>query len=492
MIPLSLQRIATVTGGHLVPAQAADVEVHAAVVTDSREVEPGSLYIARVGEHADGHDYLEAAVAAGAVAAVTNREVPGVPCVVVADTELAFARIGREVVDRCTAAGGLKIVGITGSSGKTSTKDLMAQVISTLGPTIAPIASYNSEIGVPLTVCRLTEQTEYLIAEMGASGIGHIEYLTKVAPPQIGVVLNVGTAHLGEFGGRDAIATAKSELVKALPAGSDLGGNAGLAVLNADDPVVAAMAQVTPARVVRVGVIDADHRNKDLDVYAEAVRLDGRGRASFTLVIPGADPVEVSLRLHGPHHVHNALAVAAVAAEWGMSAPDIATSLAQAEPQSRWRMEVHELPGDVTLVNDAYNANPDSMRAAILALGAMRAGGRTIAVVGEMRELGEESETEHRGIGVLAAQQGVDVLIAVGAGAAAVAEGYGHRAGQVYRTSDADSAESLLRDVLGPGDVVLLKSSRDSGLRYLGDRLVDDPPAPRDVRGEPAEETSWS
>lgn len=475
MIPLSLQRIATVTGGVLEPAQAEgtpDILVSGAVVTDSREVEPGSLYVARVGEHADGHSYIPAARSAGAVAALTQRsQADELPCVVVDDSEVAFGAIGREVVDRCTAAGGLEIIGITGSSGKTSTKDLMAQVIAPLGPTIAPIASYNSEIGVPLTVCRLTEDTRYLIAEMGASGIGHIEYLTRIAPPRIGVVLNVGTAHLGEFGRREAIARAKAELVAALP-------EDGVAVLNADDPAVAAMAGMTAARVVTVG---AGHENR-ADVQAIDIGSDDLGRAHFTLVFADeaspaeTDRADVQLRLYGPHHIRNALAVAAVARELGMGTEQIASGLSAAEPRSRWRMEVHRLPGGITIVNDAYNANPDSMKAALLTLGSMRGtGGRAIAVVGEMLELGEESVVEHQRIGEIARDLGIDLLVAVGPGAAPVADGFGV-ADQVLRVPDATAAEAELRRWLRDGDVALLKSSRDSGLRFLGDRLVDDPP----------------
>lgn len=489
MIPLSLRQIAAVTGGRVHPAEAAGTVVESGVVTDSREADPGSMYVARSGEHADGHDYVGAAAGLGAVAALTDREVGELPCVVVPDTELAFAALGREVVRRCTDAGGLQIVGITGSSGKTSTKDLMAQVVARLGETVAPIASYNSEIGVPLTVCRLVPSTAYLVAEMGASGVGHIEYLTRVAPPRIGVVLNVGSAHLGEFGSREAIAHTKAELVRALPAGRDRQdrdeaghSRGGVAVLNADDTVVFAMAAQTAARVVLVGT------GPGADVRAGGVQVDARGRASFGLELPGEPPVPVTLALHGPHHVGNALAVAAVAHELGMPAGEIAEALGQAGPVSRWRMEVHDLPGGVTIVNDAYNANPDSMRAALRSLAAMRGRGRTVAVVGEMRELGADSAAEHRAVGALAAELGIDVLVTVGPGAEPVADGFARAPDrqaaarrEVHRTADADAAHALLRDQLGDGDVALLKSSRDSGLRHLGDALVAE--AEQAVRG---------
>ncbi|WP_306237680.1 UDP-N-acetylmuramoyl-tripeptide--D-alanyl-D-alanine ligase [Ornithinimicrobium faecis] len=461
---MSLGEIAEATGGQVHPATAADIRVTASVVTDSREVEHGGLYVARLGEHADGHDYVGSAAEKGAVGALTQRVVTELPCVVVADTTDGFAALGREVVDRCTAAGGLQIVGITGSSGKTSTKDLAAQVIERLGPTIAPIASYNSEVGVPLTVCRLTEETQFLVAEMGASGVGHIDFLTAVAPPRIGVVLNVGTAHLGEFGSREAIAHTKAELVRALP-------DDGLAVLNADDPIVVAMAEQTSARVLTVGL------SPDADVRADEVEINVRGQAAFTMHLPGAEPVRVALKLHGPHHVGNALAVAAAAAEWGMPVEEIAQALGEAGVVSRWRMEVHERTDGVTIVNDAYNANPDSMRAALRSLAVMRSQGAAVAVVGEMRELGEDSEAEHRAIGELAAGLGIDTLVAVGEGAIPVAEAFDEAGGATtHQCPDTDAARELLDQILAPGDVALLKSSRDSGLRFLGDALVDDAP----------------
>lgn len=462
MIPLSLGEIATVTRGQVHPVQAAAAVVSTAVVTDSREAEPGSLYVARHGQQADGHDFVASAAQAGAVGALTARVVEDLPCVVVPDVQAAFAALGRELVDRCAAAGGLRIVGITGSSGKTSTKDLAAQVVARLGETVAPIASYNSEVGVPLTVCRLTESTAYLIAEMGASGVGHIAYLTRIAPPEVGVVLNVGSAHLGEFGSREAIARAKGELVEALP--SD-----GLAVLNADDPVVRAMAERTAARVVLVGT------GPHAEVRADDVTLDARGRASFSLALPGEPAAGIQLRVHGPHQVGNALAVAAVAHAWGLAVPEIAEALSLAGPLSRWRMEVHERPDGVTIVNDAYNANPESMRAALRSLATMRGQGRTVAVIGEMLELGADSADEHWAAGALAAELGVDVLLSVGQGAAPVAAGFTAAGGRpAYRTADLDEARELLHTLLRAGDVALVKSSNGSGLGRLGDDLVAD------------------
>ena len=455
MIPLRLSEVARITGG---VRHGEDVLVDGPVVTDSREAAPGRLYVARVGEAADGHDFTGAARDLGAVAALTTQVVGELPCVVVPDIQDAFAALARHLVD---SSPDLTVIGITGSSGKTSTKDLIASVLARHGETVANVASLNGEVGVPLTVCRITPTTRHLVVEMGARGIGHIAYLTQVVPPRIGVVLNVGTAHVGEFGSREAIGRAKSELVHELPAD-------GLAVLNADDPVVAAMAEVTPARVVRVGT------DAGAEVRAEEIELDESGRPSFTLCTPQGR-ARVALGLYGEHHVGNALSAAAVALHVGMSLEDVATALAQARPASRWRMEVHERADGVTVVNDAYNANPDSMRAALKALVAMGQGRRTWAVLGEMLELGEDSTAEHDAIGRLAVRLNVSRLVVVGEGARAMDSGARHEGSWGQESTwvpDADAAQALLERELAPGDVVLLKSSRDAGLRWLGDRLV--------------------
>jgi UDP-N-acetylmuramoyl-tripeptide--D-alanyl-D-alanine ligase len=447
------------------------VLVDGPVVTDSRAAGPGGLYVARRGEHADGHDYVPDAARAGAVAVLGEHPVALLPAVVVDDVQTAFGRVARRVLDGATAARAargerLTVVGVTGSSGKTSTKDLLAHVLASAGETVAPVESLNGEIGVPLTVCRVGTSTRFLVAEMGARGIGHVAYLTGIAPPDIGVVLNVGRAHVGEFGGTDNIARAKGELVEALTVD-------GLAVLNADDPAVLAMAARTRARVVTTG------EALGADVRAGSIVLDDAGRPTFTVHASGG-AVSVQLGLHGRHHVANALAVVAVALEVGMPLADIAAALATARPASRWRMEVSERADGVTVVNDAYNANPDSMAAALHALRAMgrpqgRAARRTWAVLGQMLELGEAAVAEHAGVGALAAQLGVDRLLAVGPGAAAIADGAeaaGMPPAHLARVPDADAAYELLVRDTHPGDVVLFKSSRDAGLRWLGEKFA--------------------
>ncbi len=463
MIPMPLRDVAVLTSGSLHPSSTAgDVLVDGSVVTDSRAAGAGSLYVARVGEHADGHAYVGAARERGAVAALTSRVVDDLPCVVVDDVQTAFGRLARGVVDRATT---LTVVAVTGSSGKTSTKDLLAQVLGAAGETVAPVNSLNGEIGVPLTVCRVTPETRFLVAEMGARGVGHLAYLTTIAPPDVSVVLNVGVAHVGEFGSKEAVAQAKGELVEALRPD-------GLAVLNADDPEVAKMRSRTRARVVTVGT------SVDADIRALDVRLDPLGRPTFTVEAP-AGTTKVALRLSGAHHVGNALAVVAAALECGLDLDAVAQSLSDAHSASRWRMEVHERPDGVTVVNDAYNANPDSMHAALDALRAIGHGTgesrRTWAVLGEMLELGDLSREEHEQVGRWAAELGTDRLVVVGAGATPLADGAASVAEtttEVTRVANSDEAYDLLQSELSPGDVVLLKSSRDAGLRWLGDRLV--------------------
>lgn len=462
MIALTLAEAAAAVGGTL---DAADPQatVTGPVVVDSRQVEPGGLFVCVLGERVDGHDYAAKAVESGAVAVLANRPV-GVPAIVVDDVLEALGRLARTVVDRSKA----EIVGLTGSSGKTSTKDLIAQVLQRHGETVFPPGNLNNEIGHPLTALRVADSTRYLVMEMGARHKGDIAYLTGITPPVIGLVLNIGAAHVGEFGSKQAIAEAKGELVEALT-------TEGVAVLNADDPLVRAMAERTEARVVFFG------ESPDAHIRAHNIRLDDTGRPSFTLSTPaGSAPVQ--LRLYGEHHVSNALAAAAVAVELGMSVDDTAEALSQAGALSRWRMEVVERADGVTIVNDAYNANPDSMRAALRALVSMGGRGperrRTFAVLGEMRELGEDSFDEHDAIGRLAVRLDVTKLVAVGGRDAACMELGARNEGswgeESVLVSDADAAIELLRSQLRPGDVVLVKASRSAGLERVAEAILAD------------------
>jgi UDP-N-acetylmuramoyl-tripeptide--D-alanyl-D-alanine ligase len=378
----------------------------------------------------------------------------------------ALAALARSVVDALPA---VRIAGITGSSGKTSTKDLAAQLVERLGPTIAPAGSYNNEFGHPLTVLRADAATRYLVLELSARGIGHIAYLCRVAPPRYGVVLNVGHAHAGEFGGLDQVARAKGELAEALPAD-------GVAILNADDPRVLAMAERTEARIVTFSSAPGSPGMSRAPVRAVDIRLDDLGRPSFTLLTPeGSAPV--TMRLHGAHNVPNALAAAALARELGMDLDGIADGLGAAVARSRWRMEVHRRADGVTVINDAYNANPESVRAAIDALAHLAQDGRAFAVLGHMAELGGTSRASHEDIGEYAARigdSGLAGLIAVGEEAAPLLDGARRVrswTGEALAAPDGAAALELLANRLKPSDVVLVKASRAAHLEGVAAAL---------------------
>lgn len=462
MIPRTLAQIARVTGGELSSPEVADVTVDGPVVTDSRRAGPGSLYVARIGEHADGHVYTGSARDRGAVAALVTTPVSDLPFVIVPDVQEAFAALATSLIDTLPE---LTVVGVTGSSGKTTTKDLIAHVLARHAPTLANVGSLNSEVGVPLTVCHLEPQTRFLVLEMGARGVGHIDYLTDMTHPLVGVVLNVGSAHMGEFGSREAIGRAKAELPRALPAG-------GLAVLNADDDVVASMPVRDGVEVRRFGTA------ADADVRGCAIEMRADGCPSFELNVAGSRR-PVRLGLMGEHQVWNALATAAVALWAGMSLDAVVTALESARPVSRYRMERSDRADGVTVVNDAYNANPESMTSAVRTLAIMAGEGdrrrRTVVALGPMFELGAGSEDEHAAAGRLAAETGVDVLVAVGEGADADAYARAFTqsgGGEAHRVPDVEAAATLLDSVLRQGDVVLVKSSHSAGLWELGEHVA--------------------
>jgi UDP-N-acetylmuramoyl-tripeptide--D-alanyl-D-alanine ligase len=469
VIGFSIEQIARVTGGAL--DQVADPArmVTGPVVIDSRQVTWGALFAALPGERVDGHDFAGQAIAAGATLVIGTRPT-GVPAVIVADVPQALARLARAVVDRLPE---LTIAGITGSAGKTTTKDLVAQLTSTLGPTVSPQNSFNNEVGHPLTVLRADSGTRYLIAEMSARGLGHIAALCQVSPPRLGVVLCVGNAHAGEYTGIEQIAQAKSELPAALPAD-------GVALLNADDPLVARMAAVTPARVVTFGL------SAGADVRATGVELDRLSRPRFTLTSREGS-ADVALRLSGAHNVTNALAAAALAGELGMSLDAIAAGLSDAVARSHWRMEVTERSDGVIVVNDAYNSSPEALAAALAAVRVMASGRRAYAVLGRMAELGERSREFHEQAGVIAAKTGLTGIIAVGDEAAPILFGAKSEpdfAGELVAVPDDRSAVAAITQRLRPGDVVLVKASRAAGLQTVALALTavlppgDDPPEP--------------
>jgi UDP-N-acetylmuramoyl-tripeptide--D-alanyl-D-alanine ligase len=455
MIEMRLAEVAAAVGGVLTGADPV-VRVTGPVEFDSRLITPGGLFAAFPGERVDGHDFAPDALAAGAVAVLGTRPLPGVPMVLVADPLAAMASLARTVCDRLAGpTGRLTVIGLTGSSGKTTTKDLLAQLTGELGPTVAPAGSFNNELGHPHTVLRADPATRFLVLELGARGSGPVAHLCRVARPRIGVVLNVGVAHVGEFGSVEAIAAAKSELVEALPTD-------GVAVLNLDDRRVAAMAGRTAARVVGYGVDSARGPGDETRVRAVDVRLDRRGRPSYTLLTPaGAAPVRLALT--GEHQVGNTLAVAAVALELGLAVPEVAEILGRLRIGSPRRMDVFDRPDGVTVIDDSYNANPASVAAALRALVAVGRGRRTVAVLGYLAELGHHERSGHQEVGRCAARLGVDRLVVVGRAAAPIhqgAVGQQQWGGDSVVVADQDEAVARLRDLLRPGDVVLVKGSR--------------------------------
>ncbi|WP_138442960.1 UDP-N-acetylmuramoyl-tripeptide--D-alanyl-D-alanine ligase [Sinomonas susongensis] len=485
MIEFSAAEIARITGGRLV-GDPQTIPTH--VTTDSREAREGSLYVAKPGERTDGHSFVGAAFAAGAVLALSEREVTddaGIPfpAVVVTDAVLAMGALAKEAVRRIREARAARgqaftVVGITGSAGKTTTKDLVAGIFRSTpdgsageAATISPQGSYNGEVGVPLTVFTADESTRYLVIEMGATGIGHIRYLADIVVPDIGVVLVVGSAHAGEFGGVENIAIAKGELVEALAP-------EGTAVLNFDDPRVRAMEARTSARKSFFTVhpeTAEEAAGRGTLVAAVDSHTDAEGRPVFGLSIGGDAPVPVHSRLIGAHHVGNLLGAAAAAHAAGVPTEAIAESLSAQGAASRWRMERTDRPDGVTVINDAYNANPESMRAALQTLAALGPGRRTWAVLGAMLELGDESIAAHTAVGTLVVRLNIDRLVVVGREArplyiSAINEGsWGDECSFV---EDIDEAYALLESELEPGDLVLVKSSNGVGLRHLGDRIA--------------------
>ena len=465
MIALTLAEVAAATGGRLEASGTTATEatvIDGPVTTDSREVVPGGVFVAKRGEFDDGHRFAPTAAEQGAALLIVERPLElAVPQVVVADSVEALGALATEVVRRVRGLGRLRIVGVTGSNGKTTTKNLLRTVLEQVGPTVAARKSYNNEVGAPTTMLELTEETEFLVAEMGASGVGEIARLIRMARPDVGIVLKVGLAHAGEFGGIEKTVQAKSEMVTDLLPTD-------VAVLNADDPRVVPMAGLTAARVVWFGL------GERADVRATEVVVHARG-TEFTVTVPGGESAHVSFSVLGEHHVMNALAAIAAARELGVPLAAIVSALERVTLAEQWRMQVMGGRDDVTVINDAYNASPDSVAAALKTLAQVkRPEGRTIAVLGEMSELGEFSGEEHDRIGLLAVRLGVSQLVVVGEGARRLhitAINEGSWDGESAYVDTADEAFDLVTSTVRPGDTVLVKSSNSAGLRHLGDRL---------------------
>ena len=465
MIRMTLAEVTHAVGGtlQLHGTDTPETVVSGTVDTDSREMGPGSVFVAKPGDATDGHLFVDAAVTAGASLAIVQRPVDApVSQIVVPDAVAALGALAREVVARVRARGGLQVVGITGSNGKTTTKNLLARILQDEGPTVAPRASFNNEVGAPVTMLRVTEDTRFLVSELGASRPGRIAELAGLITPDIGAVLMVGLAHAGGFGGVEATQKAKTELVQALRPG-------GTAVLNADDARVAAMAAVAEERGVAVRWFG---RGPSADVRAEDVDVTASGTTATILVDGRRLPLH--LRVLGEHHVMNALAAITVAQLLGVDPADAIERIGTVEIAERWRMQ--PLGSErVRVINDAYNASPDSMAAALRTVAQITARGqRKVAVLGAMTELGEQAGEEHDRIGLQAVRLRYERIVVVGSAArrlylAAISEGSWDGEAVFFET--ADEAYDYLMTELRDGDRVLVKSSNAAGLRFLGDRL---------------------
>lgn len=460
MIEMRLGDMAAAMAGKLIGADP-EQTICGVCDTDSRNIGSGDIFFAKPGEHTDGHNFVPQAAEAGAAVCVVERKLDvDVPQIVVVDTVAALGDLARVVVEHVRSLGRMRVVAVTGSNGKTTTKNLLAAIFGAHGNVVAPIKSFNNEVGAPVTFLKVDETTDTLVAEMGASAEGEIARLTGMARPDVGIVLVVGLAHAGEFGGIEATARTKSEMVKALS-------EDGVAVLNADDPRVMAMAELTSARVITFG------RSEAAQVRATGVTVGQQG-TEFTLHVPDHVPVRVQFAVIGEHHVMNALAATAAAWAEGIAVPDIVATLERVTRAERGRMEVL-VREPITVINDAYNANPDSMRAALRTLAQIaKPQQRTVAVLGEMSELGELHVQEHDRLGELAVRLGITQTVVVGQAArplylAAVAQGSWDN--EATFAADADAALEFLESYLQPGDIVLVKSSNSAGLLALGDRI---------------------
>jgi UDP-N-acetylmuramoyl-tripeptide--D-alanyl-D-alanine ligase len=426
------------------------------VQIDSRECGPGSLFVAIKGENLDGHNFISDATNRGAVAVIAEHDIKGAG-IKVADSLIAYGQVARFHLQSLQAT----CIGITGSSGKTSTKDLLAQVLQNFGQTIAPPGSFNNEIGLPSTVLSATSETDFLVLEMGMRGLGHISYLCEIAQPKIGVLLNVGSAHIELLGSRENIARAKSEIVQSLPLD-------GTAILFADDELVHSIGDTLACRVITFGESNRAH------VRLSEIELDERARPHFTLTYQGEE-AHVALQLTGEHQAFNAAAVAATCLALGFSLRDIAPHLSTAQPHSKWRMEVVELHDGITLINDAYNANPESMRAGLKSLKALAQGRRTWAVLGEMRELGDHSLAAHDEMGRLCVRLDISKVIAVGQAGRIIhlgASQEGSWGDESHWVESPEEATQFLLNNVQAGDVIYIKASRAIGLERVAQELI--------------------
>ena len=462
MINLKLSEIAAFVDGKL---HGSDELVFGSVETDSRLVSGGALFVAKPGEVTDGHKFLDSAKNLGAVGAIVEHIVSDVdlPQIVVEDSVAALGKLAKAVLARVKSAGNLKVIGITGSNGKTSTKNMLRAVLEQFGETIAPIESYNNEVGAPISVLKIDESTKYLVAELGAGGVGSIAYLADITNPDIGVVLKVGLAHAGEFGGIEVTAKIKSELVKALKSDDTF-------VYNFDDASVAEMTALTSGAKFSFGT------NSAANIYFDNVNLSIQG-TSADIHYSDGEIARLTLHILGEHQLMNATATIAVAEQLGLPRIQVRQALEKMPLAERWRMQLTNRVDGISIINDAYNASPDSMKAALQTLAHLgKSGRRTIAVLGEMAELGEYSKESHDQIGRLVVRYNIDRLVVVGQGAKLIHMGAmfeGSWDGESIYFDSSSEALDYIRGMLISGDIVLVKSSKSANLRHLGDDLLE-------------------
>ena len=449
MIAMKASEIASVIQGTL---HGEDVTVTQAAVINSQDATPGSLFLAIKGDRVDGHDFVPDARLHGAVLTLATKSVEG-PHIVVADVVLALGKLAQHVRSNLL---NLTVIGITGSQGKTTTKELLLAILSAAAPTVAPHGNFNNEIGAPLSLLQCTESTKYCIVEMGARHKGDIAHLCRIAVPDVGVVLRVGTAHLGEFGSQAAIAETKSELISTLQPTA-------IAVLGQYDEFTPKMSALHKGRVVTFG------ESSGCEIRATDIEIR-EGRAHFDLVTPEGRTA-VGLRIVGLHQVANALAVAAVASVLGLTLDQIAGGLSTAESSAKWRMEISEL-GSLVLINDSYNSSPEAASAALQTLVhfAQERGGEAWAFLGKMHELGESSDQDHAAIGTLASELGIDHLVCVAAPEYAQAIPT-DSATTVHTFASKEEAASMVAS-MNKGDVVLVKASRSEKLEELAELIT--------------------
>jgi UDP-N-acetylmuramoyl-tripeptide--D-alanyl-D-alanine ligase len=466
MIPMTMEEIAKAISAEIKNLDS-NIKVTGKVVIDSRKVAQGDLFVAINGENVDGHNFCDAAIKQGAVAVIAAKEIPGVPSLLVSNGNLTSQDVDQPtVIALGKLASYLLIklpniwkVAVTGSSGKTTTKDLLADLGKLIGPTVAPKGSFNNEIGLPQTVLECDENTKVLILEMGARRVGNIKHLCEIAKPDTSILLNIGTAHAEIFSSVEKILEAKSEIIQCLT-------STDVAILNHEDATFPN--QKTQAQIVSFGLNGAD-------VCAKNVILNEKAQAQYDLEYQGKTS-QVNLKLIGSHQVSNSLAAAAAFLKKGIDIELVAITLSESVAQSKWRMQIDVNKKNVTVINDTYNANPESMKSAIRTLKQIGTGKNTCAILGEMRELGNLSISKHQEVAELVQKLEIKKAIIIGNGAKPIYDFLSKNdyQGILHFVENVESGIAKAKEILEPNDVVLVKASRSIGLERVANAIVSD------------------